>query len=126
MGALNLGVELLKQDVAALPENTIAVRERWREIKSVQMPGVIDGFSPATREVLRHEIAPLMQWRNLQRREPAYQFDLLVSRLSVALLKQSAEVQDFKAELLDQVSRLPINLGQVKEKAPAIDKIKAP
>ena len=125
MNALNLGVGLLKQDVAALPENTIAVRERWREIKSVQMPGVIDNFSPATREVLRHEIAPLMQWRNLQRREAAYQFDLLVTRLSGALLKQSAELQDFKAELLDQISRLPINLGQVKEKASVIDKVKS-
>jgi type I restriction enzyme R subunit len=48
--ALNLGIELLKQDVAALPENTIAVRERWREIKSVQLPGVIDGFAPAIRQ----------------------------------------------------------------------------
>ena len=124
--ALNLGVELLKQDVAALPENTIAIRERWREIKSVQMPGVIDGFSPATREVLRHEIAPLMQWRNLQRREAAYQFDLLVTRLCSALIRQSAELQDHKAELLDQVGRLPINLGQVKEKAAVIDKVKQP
>jgi type I restriction enzyme R subunit len=124
--ALNLGIELLKQDVAALPENTIAVRERWREIKSVQLPGVIDGFAPATREILRHEIAPLMQWRNLQRREDAYQFDLLVTRLSSALIRQSAEVADFKSELLDQVSRLPINLGQVKEKLAVIDKVKQP
>ena len=126
INALNLGIELLKQDIAALPENTIAVRERWREIKTLQMPGVIDAFSPATREVLRHEIAPLMQWRNLQRREDAYQFDLLIARLSVALVKQSAELQNHKAELLDQISRLPINLGQVKEKAAAIEKIKNP
>ncbi|MBI3867053.1 MAG: DEAD/DEAH box helicase family protein [Verrucomicrobia bacterium] len=126
MNALNLGIDLVKQDVAALPENTIAVRERWREVKSAQLPGVIDGFSPATREVLRHEIAPLMQWRSLQRREAAYQFDLLVARLTVALLKQSAEMHDIKAELLDQVSRLPINLAQVKEKATSIEKAKNP
>ncbi|MBI4026281.1 MAG: DEAD/DEAH box helicase family protein [Verrucomicrobia bacterium] len=126
VNALKLGVELLKQDVAALPESTIAVREKWREIKSIQMPGVIDSFSPATREVLRHEIAPLMQWRNLQRREAAYLFDLLVTRLSVALIKQSAELQDHKAELLEQVSALPINLGQVKEKASVIEKLKKP
>jgi hypothetical protein len=36
--------------------------------------------------------------------------------LSSALIRQSGEVADFKAELLDQVGRLPINLGQVKEK----------
>lgn len=126
LNALNLGIELIKQDVAALPENTIAVREKWREIKSVQMPGVIDAFAPATREVLRHEIAPLMQWRNLQRREAAYQFDLLVSRLSTALIKQSAELHDLKAELLDQVSRLPINLAQVKEKLATIERVKKP
>jgi type I restriction enzyme R subunit len=123
--ALNLGIELLKQDVAALPENTIAVRERWREIKSVQLPGVIDAFAPATREILRHEIAPLMQWRNLQRREDAYQFDLLVARLSSAVIRQSADAADFKSELLDQVGRLPINLGQVKEKMAVIDKVKS-
>lgn len=124
--AFELTVNLLKEDVAALPDNTIAVRERWREIKSVQVPGVIDAFSPATREVLRHEIAPLMQWRNLQRREPAYQFDLLITRLSAALIKHSAELHDLKSELLDHVSRLPVNLAQVQEKWSVIGNVKKP
>jgi hypothetical protein len=44
--------------------------------------------------------------------------DLLVSRLQTEHLKQSSSFDDLKAELLDQVGDLRVNLSQVKAVSP--------
>ena len=121
-----LAVKLIRSDVNALPENTIAVRERWKEVKAVQKEGVIEGFEAATVAVLRDPIAPLMQWRNTAGKEAAYRFDLLVTRLGVALLRESAEFEDLKADLIGDLTLLPINLAQVNEKIDLIKAVKKP
>lgn len=117
---------LLEQDVNALPEDTIAVREKWREVKAMQQAGVIKGFQAATLSVLRGTIAPLMQWRNVAGKEAAYRFDLVATRLCVALLRKSAEFEDRKADLLADVAALPVNLSQVAEKKVLIEAVKQP
>ena len=64
--------------------------------------------------MLLHEIAPLMQWRNIGGSEAAHKFDLLVCRLQTEHLKKSSSFDDLKAELLDQLGDLRMNLSQVK------------
>src|SRR3954453_12894049 len=61
-----------------------------------------------------------MQWRNIGGNEEAHKFDLLVSRLQTEHLKQSSSFADLKAELMDQVGDLRVNLSQVKAVSPAI------
>src|SRR5439155_19539163 len=43
-----MAVELLERDVRALPEETIGVREKWRQVKTVQHEGIIARFDTAT------------------------------------------------------------------------------
>jgi len=124
-GAFDLAAELLRNDVASLPEKTIAIREKWREVRQMVQPGVIKGFDAATKGVLCSDIAPLMQWRSLDRKEAAYRFDLLVARMQDALLRGSGRFDDLKDELLNNVAQLPINLAQVREKLDTITKVKA-
>ncbi len=122
--AFDLATGLLREDVAALPEKTITVRDKWREVKTLLQPDVIRGFHAATKGMLRNDIAPLMQWRYLDGQEAAYRFDLLVARLQESLLRGAGQFEDLKTELLNQVSQLPVNLLQVREKLDTINRIK--
>jgi type I restriction enzyme R subunit len=122
--AFQIAVTLLQGDIAALPEKTIAVREKWREVKSVARREVLEQFAPGTRAVLAQEIAPLMQWVHIAGHEDAYRLDRVVCQLQTERLKGSARFDDLKAELLDAICRLLINLTQVAARLPTIDRVK--
>ncbi|OGG43964.1 MAG: restriction endonuclease subunit R [Candidatus Handelsmanbacteria bacterium RIFCSPLOWO2_12_FULL_64_10] len=119
-----MAVELIEKDVRALPEDTVSVQEKWRQVKTVQQEGVIRRFDAATVGLLRMEIAPLMQWRDLDGREDAYRLDLLIARLQESLLRGSGAFEDFKTDLQEQVCQLPVNLGEVAAKIDWIEKVK--
>lgn len=122
--AFEMAVELLTKDVNALPDETIAIREKFREVKTAQQPGYIKRFDAAVIGHLRQTIAPLMQWRVLEGHEDAYRFDLLVGHAQHAFLKGSADYDDFKGEIVNQVVELPINLSQVAAKMEWIKEVK--
>jgi type I restriction enzyme R subunit len=124
--AFDVATKLIASDLAALPERTIAVREKWKQVRAVGQPETLQHFDAVTKATLEHEIAPLMEWINITGHEEAYKFDRLVARLQTALLQGSSRFDDFKDELLDQVSRLPVNLNQVKVKLPVIEQVKSP
>ena len=113
-------VDLIERDVASLPEDTISVKEKWAEIQTVRAEGVIEQFSPSTRNLLRTEISPLTQWINIRGHSEAYAFDLLVTQLQIAFLKGSNAFDDLKGDLLNAVNRLRMNLNPVKAKAETI------
>jgi type I restriction enzyme R subunit len=124
--AFKIAVDLLEKDVKALPERTIAVREKWRQVKTAQQDGIIQKFDAAIVGSLRQEIAPLMQWRDADGYEEAYRFDLLAAKLQRARLAKSAEAENFQATLVEEVALLPINLKQVGDKIAWIEKVKSP
>lgn len=55
-------IALVSQDINALPEESISVREKWKEKRALSKPDVLKAFAPATVARLRQEITPLMQW----------------------------------------------------------------
>ncbi len=123
--AFDLAVKLMQADIAALPETTIAVREKWREVREIQRPGVLSALSAATRSSLLKDIAPLMQWRDTRGWEDAYQLDLLVGRMQCELLKKSAVFNDLRDDLIALVAQLPINVNAVRDKLATIDKVRS-
>ena len=122
LAAFNLGKALIKADVSALPEDCLCVREKWREKRAVEKDGVIDSFADHTLAILRDQIAPLMQWRDTGGKEIAYRFDLLIARLQQTKLSGSAEFENHRDFLISWISALPINVKQVEEKLPLINK----
>ncbi len=124
--AFDAAVQLIEQDVRALPERTIGVREKWRQVKTVLQPGVIERFDAAVVAALRMEIAPLMQWRDLDGREDAYRLDLLIARMQTAVLKGSGDFQDLRDDLQSQVGQLPVNIAQVTPKLGLIEQVRNP
>jgi type I restriction enzyme R subunit len=120
--ALKMATTLIAQDIRALPADCLSVREKWKEVKGMDRVGVVDAFEIHTVAILKRELAPLMQWRNIRSKEAAFQFDLLVARLQEARLAKSSTADDLRDTLINQVSELPINLKQVAEKLPIIER----
>lgn len=123
--AFDVGIKHIAQDMAALPESTISVKEKWREVKSIQSGSTLQSFAAPTRNALRNDIAPLMQWRDSRGSDEAYGFDLLVTSLQVEVLRASSTAADLKDKVIDAVSDLPININQVREKIDLINRVKS-
>ena len=114
-------IDLIAKDIADLPSTTIAIREKWKEIQRASQPERLHQFDPMTKDLLLHEIAPLLAMaQSFGGSEAAHDFNLVVSRLQTEHLKQSSSFADLKAELLDQVGDLRVNLSRVKAVSPAI------
>ena len=120
----NLITPLLRQDIERLSEDTISVREKWREKRTMAKMEILNQFSPATEQTLKREIAPLMKWINIQGSKEAYRFDLLLAEIQTELLRNSGKFSDLKDKLLDWVSRLQMHLNPVREKAETINMVK--
>jgi type I restriction enzyme R subunit len=125
LDAFDLSIKQMAEDIAALPETSVSIKEKWREIKSIQQGDTLKSFAAATRNALRNDIAPLMQWRDSRGNDEAYSFDLLVTTLQVEMLRGSASFADLKDKVIDAVSDLTININQVREKIDLINRIKS-
>ena len=117
-------IQLIEQDIHALPQNSISVKEKLSVVLEVQQPEVLQRFAAPTIQILRQQIAPLMQWRDISGAEKMFDFDLLMTRLLIEKLNDSAAFADRRDDLRQAVSRLPINLNAVREKIDLITKIK--
>jgi type I restriction enzyme R subunit len=109
LDAFNATVKLIEADVKALPDDSISVREKWQDIHAVSQNGVIEQFDPATQQVLKGQIAPLMQWVNVRGHSEALTFDLLITDMQTALIKKSADFQNLKGELVNAVRGGPVH-----------------
>lgn len=118
-------IDLIAKDIEALPEESVSVREKWREKRAVAVAATLQAFAPATVAMLRQVIAPLMQWRDVRGSSDAYALDLLMARAQVAVLRKSADVADRKIDLLDRLSALKMHLNPVREKAEVIKRAKS-
>ncbi len=123
--AFQLAVDLLGKDIAALPMKTIAIREKWRQVEAVKSADVLREFSAATKATLEQEVAPLMQWVDISRQEEAWRFDRLIARAQVELIRGASTFDDLRDQIVDVVSSLRINLSQVRDKLPFIERVKS-
>lgn len=123
--AFELAVTLIGRDIAALPTNSIAVREKWKQVQSVQREETLKDFAASTKATLQQEIAPLMQWIDITRQEEAWKFDRLIARAQTELIRGSSKFDDLRDEIVVIVSSLRINLSQVKVKLPIIERVKS-
>ncbi len=115
---------LIRDLINSLPEDTIAVRDRWQAKRQLADPEILRQFNATTVTRLRNDLAPLMQWVNTRGSADAYQLDFLITRMETAQLQESAIFVDLKDELLDGVSRLQMSLNPVREKSETIKKMK--
>jgi type I restriction enzyme, R subunit len=116
---------LIAKDINQLPDDSIAVREKWRTKKKLSQPEILHQWAPATVAALKTEIAPLMQWINLHGSTDAYELDLLMARMQIEYLRKSSRFDDLKINLLDRVNGLQMHLNQVREKSEVIKQVRS-
>jgi type I restriction enzyme, R subunit len=118
-------VKLIEADVADLPEDSVSVREKWRERRSALEQSRLQQFAPATVAMLRATLAPLMQWRTTDGFGEAHAFDLLVTRMQIAVLNGTASLDDLRIEFRERLDRLQMHLNPVRERADVIKRAKS-
>jgi type I restriction enzyme R subunit len=121
--AFDAAIALLRQDINDLPQNSVQVRSELKTIHQVLQPGVLEAFTPATRQLLRKTIAPLMGNRRLSDSD-AVKFDRLAAELQDCFVKKASCFQDRQLELLARVDRLAITIKTVRDKDDLIKAIK--
>ena len=117
--------EMLARDITDLPDGTIRVREKWKQLQAAKDPQRLKQLDPAIKAILTQDVAPLMQWRDLKGDQAAYEFDLLVSRLQTELVTDSDKVEGLKDDLLARLDELPVSLNQIKARAETIGQVRS-
>src|SRR5690606_10408864 len=118
--------ELLLAQVNALRETkAIAVRDVWKPLEKLANIQVIQPLQAATRSELESVVGPLLHLVSVRGEEPAYRFDLLMTRLAVAKLRGTPELEDRKADVEQEVEALQMNLNPVKAKATTIKQVRS-
>ena len=107
---------LIRAMLTALPDDSLPVREKYRHKLFALSGATLEQFEPATVELLRRELGPLMRYVNIRGEKAAYDFDLLVTELQTELLLESLKVDDLKGRLDNALAGLRTNIAAVKEK----------
>jgi len=123
MAAFNDAILLIKADIDALDDRTIAVRDTWQLKAQLSDSKILEQFAPATRSQLRDVMAPLMQWRTINGESEALRFDLQMANLQYLALNQPGLLDIDKLPVLDKIGRLSMHLNVVRAKAKMINAI---
>ena len=123
--AFDRAVDLIARDIGDLPDGTIRVREKWRQLQAARDPQRLKPFDPAIKAILTQDVAPLMQWRDLKGDQAAFEFDLLVGRLQAEIVKESDQVEGLKDDLVACLDELPPSLNQVRARAETISLVRS-
>ncbi len=113
-------VELIKQDIEALDDNCIAIKDNWRLKSQFQDIEVLKQFAPITKNALYDQIAPLMQWRNIQGKSEALRWDMEIISAQQALLEKSDDIHEIRAKIQYKMGRMAMHRNEVRQKAETI------
>jgi type I restriction enzyme R subunit len=114
---------LIKQDIDALDDKNIAVKDNWKLKHTLSNLDALQQFAPNTRTQLLEQMAPLMQWRNIKGETEALKFDLELVTAQYAKLCQPSTLDAVKVEVVEKVRTLSMHLNQVRSKASEVNKL---
>lgn len=116
-------IKLIKDDIDALDDRCIAVRDNWQLKAQLSNDKQLKQFAPDTRQQLRSEMAPLMQWRNIKGEAEALRWDQQISDLQLTKLNTPSQLDVVKLPVLIKVGQLSMHLNPVRAKAEDIKEI---
>lgn len=104
----------LKEDIASLPNGSISVKEKWKELEQVQKEHLWQKPSGELFKLLDEHLTSLMRWRDIQKQADAIEFDNKVVQLQKALIEGDQKAFELQQQkIIKDVSRLRTNLNQV-------------
>lgn len=123
MELFNQTIALIKDDIDALDDRCIAVRDNWQLKAQLGDPKRLNQFAPDTRQLLRSEMAPLMQWRDIKGESEALRWDLQLTELQRICLQNRAQLDVARQPVLAKVGQLSMHINSVRAKAEDIKSI---
>ncbi|MEY4510415.1 MAG: hypothetical protein RLZZ450_2537 [Pseudomonadota bacterium] len=127
--AFESAAALIMGDVRAVRDtNSIAARDRWKELEALTSGDRIHHFAAATQADLLSIAAPLQHLRSIRGDEDAYRFDLLMTRLQLELVlggPAAPKVQDLRVRVEEAVELLAKNQNPVKARADSIKQVRS-
>jgi type I restriction enzyme R subunit len=112
--------QLIRADIQALDQRTIAVRDKWQEIQTVLAGETLNAFDPKTIHVLKTDIAPLMQWLDLRGKTKEVKWHKDCHKAQLETLANKPDMAPHREALMAQVMALPMSLNAVRAKAETI------
>jgi type I restriction enzyme R subunit len=124
--ALSVLATLIEQQIEQLKAcRAITVRDYWRDLSALGKREVLQAYAPQTHEALLMRVAPLMRWVDIRNEDAAYRFDLLITELQEAVLRNCGSVADLKGKLLANLENLARTLNPVRAKWETINEVKS-
>ncbi len=118
--------EKIRADINELPEDSVAVREVWRDVEKARSPEFWARVGLEPIEFLRKRIAPLMKYKVGVEPNQA-SFALKTEQLSVAILERNkAELERLKEDIGEIMDYLPFTIKEVKIKEELINNVQGP
>lgn len=123
---LDKTIDELKSDIAALPKDSVVVKEKMLAVQEAQESNFWVGFGEQAIQKLRKDIQPTMRVRSAEDFD-AIRFDIDVIEFETVLLTADSEIAaKIQERILEKVNELPLTLNQVRAKDATIAKIKTP
>jgi type I restriction enzyme, R subunit len=113
----------LLQDIEKLPKDSIAIKEKTRDIEIALSKTFWENIAIKPTQFLKAKINPLMRYQQNINLDEAY-FILRLEKLGIAiLLNDEKAFEKLKKEIAETVMCLPKTINDVKKKEELIDKI---
>jgi type I restriction enzyme, R subunit len=116
--AFKIIVGLIHQDIKSLPDKSIPVMERWKQVNYLSSIGNLNRFSDDVVQLL-FDNAHLMQWVK-DDDDDATRFDVLIAELQLHWLRESSQFAPLKKHLLGIIQKLSA-LSHLKDIAVKMD-----
>ncbi|ANG63061.1 DEAD/DEAH box helicase [Marinobacterium aestuarii] len=113
-------IALIQEDINALDDRCIAVRDKWQLKAQLGDVKTLQQFAPDTRQLLRAEMSPLMQWRDIKGQSEALRWDQQLTELQLIRLTNPSQLDVVRQPVLDKVSQLSMHLNPVRAQAETI------
>jgi type I restriction enzyme R subunit len=118
-------IRLLREDIAALPERSVEIKKHWKTLTYLKQDPTWRKIDAQLLNVLKLEIAPLMQWIDIEGHLDAVWFDNEMHRIELSLLKHdTAKLEKQVRSVIDEFDRLKLHLNQFNAVRPYIERLK--
>lgn len=105
-------IATIRQDIAGLPATSVAVRKNWKTLEWLKLDQTWNLLSNELTTKLKTEVAPLMQWVDVDGQKDALWFDNQMYRMQLLKLQNDPKLEEHIDNIVYELSRLRLNLNQ--------------
>ena len=103
---------MIRADITALPEKSIEVKKKWQSLEQLKLDQTWQAINNNLLDILKVEIAPLMQWVDIEGQLDAIGFDNAMHRMELSLLTGDLKIIKQVEATIFELGRLKLNLNQ--------------